>query len=48
MDLLSLHSNVTVYMYEFDYASKDDVIVTKYSGSKNIWIGKLKQNIQHE
>lgn len=43
--LLSLHPSVTVYMYEFDYASKDDVIVTKYAGSKNMWVGKLHKQI---
>lgn len=42
--LLSLHPSVIVYMYEFDYASKDDVIVTKYSGSKNMWVGSYHES----
>ncbi|KAG8193034.1 hypothetical protein JTE90_028150 [Oedothorax gibbosus] len=33
VDLLSLHRAVTVYMYEFDYASSDDVIGNKFVGS---------------
>ncbi|XP_071041194.1 pyrethroid hydrolase Ces2e isoform X3 [Parasteatoda tepidariorum] len=33
VNLLALHPNTSVYMYEFDYASSDDVIVSKYVGS---------------
>lgn len=45
VQLLSLHPNVTVYMYEFDYSSKDDVIVTKYGSSKNLWVGKSQKKL---
>lgn len=47
VQLLALHPNVTVYMYEFDYSSKDDVIVTKYGSSKNLWVGKSQKNPIH-
>ncbi|GFW67140.1 carboxylic ester hydrolase [Trichonephila clavipes] len=30
VNLLTLHPSVSVYMYEFDYASSDDVIANKY------------------
>ncbi|KAF8778486.1 Neuroligin-4 like protein [Argiope bruennichi] len=33
VNLLTLHPSVSVYMYEFDYASSDDVIANKYVGS---------------
>ncbi|CAL1288763.1 unnamed protein product [Larinioides sclopetarius] len=33
VNLLTLHPSVSVYMYEFDYASTDDVIANKYLGS---------------
>ncbi|KFM64054.1 Acetylcholinesterase, partial [Stegodyphus mimosarum] len=44
VNLLSLRPSVSVYMYEFDYASSDDVIVTKYVGANNTWVGSYHES----
>ncbi|GFU61454.1 neuroligin-4, X-linked [Nephila pilipes] len=45
VNLLTLHPSVSVYMYEFDYASTDDVIANKYVGAKNTWVA-LNVNVE--
>ncbi|GFU61456.1 neuroligin-4, X-linked [Nephila pilipes] len=44
VNLLTLHPSVSVYMYEFDYASTDDVIANKYVGAKNTWVGSYHES----
>ncbi|GBM06215.1 Neuroligin-4, X-linked [Araneus ventricosus] len=44
VNLLTLHPSVSVYMYEFDYASSDDVIANKYVGAKNTWVGSYHES----
>ncbi|KAF8778484.1 Neuroligin-4 like protein [Argiope bruennichi] len=44
VNLLTLHPSVSVYMYEFDYASSDDVIANKYVGAKNSWVGSYHES----
>ncbi|XP_054713059.1 acetylcholinesterase-like [Uloborus diversus] len=38
VELLTLHPGTSVYLYEFDYASSDDVIAAKYVGANNLFV----------
>ncbi|XP_055945531.1 neuroligin-4, Y-linked-like isoform X3 [Argiope bruennichi] len=45
VNLLTLHPSVSVYMYEFDYASSDDVIANKYV-ALNIYVETCIQDLK--